>query len=112
MVARILVVEPDECIAEAFSNALASRGFEVITASNERDSRRHLCESAPDVVVLEPDAMGTWGRKLLSSRGRTPLVVVSRFSPHESVVGNEIQWLTKPVATAELFQAVTRAMVQ
>jgi len=108
MLTTILVAEPDECIADDFSKALSARGFEVLTATNERDCIRYLCESALDVVVLEPDVIGSWGRRvLLNPVGRTPLVVVSRFSRHDSIRDQEVQWLTKPISTGQLFDAVT-----
>ena len=109
MATRILVAEPQERIADAFSRALRARGFEAFTASNERDCMRHMCESAPDVVVLEPDAMGTWGRNVLAKGGRIPLLVVSRFSPHDHVQDEDVQWLTKPIATEQLVDAVALA---
>ena len=113
MLPRVLLVDPDECIVDAFAKFLESRGFDVLKATNERDCVRTLCESAPDVVVLEPDAHGSWGRKLLEERddNSVPLVVVSRFSPNGASRNQGIPWMTKPISTAMLVDAVSRVTI-
>lgn len=70
---------------------------------------RYLCESAPDVVVLEPDEIGSWGREILQNGGHIPLVIVSRFSPKDVTLTARIQWLTNPVSTERLVDAITVA---
>lgn len=50
-----LLVDPDESIVAGTSRSLEGQGFEVLTALNESDRVRQLCESAPYVPVLEPD---------------------------------------------------------
>ena len=45
----------DEAVVEACARSLTHLGFSVDTATTERDCVRHLCEFAPEVLVLEPD---------------------------------------------------------
>lgn len=118
MPARVLLVDPDEDILQAFARSLARRGFDVLTASNERDCVRHLCESAPEVVVLEPVTDNGWGFRLLTNQdGRVnraiPTVVVSILNANEMPPGfDELttihQWHTKPVASEDLAHSITR----
>jgi DNA-binding NtrC family response regulator len=107
----VLLVDPDEFIVDGFSRSLERHGFEVIAASNERECLRQLCEFAPSVVVLEPGAHDSWGRKMLTTRdsARVPFVVVSRFSPDSAVRTEDTAWLIKPVSLEALVAAVRRA---
>ena len=114
MCCRVLLADPEESILAAFATSLTRRGFEVFTASNERDCVRHLCESAPDVVVLEPDTNAGWGTRILTlAAGQllpgVPILVVSRLNREEvDPFGNSCSvWLTKPIRCEQLVDAVT-----
>lgn len=110
MATRILLVDPDDDIVAAFARSLARHGFEVLTASNESECVHHVCESAPDVIVLEPATDGTWGRELLTARDVPPIVVVSCRNRSDELRSQPTQWLTKPIGTAELLQAIVTAV--
>ena len=57
MPTRVLLVDPDEDIVNAIAKLLARRGFEPLAATTERECVRHLRESAPHVLVIEPFVM-------------------------------------------------------
>ena len=104
----VLLIDPDESITDTFSTLLGRLGFDVLSASNERDSMYHLCESAPDAVVVEPDVAGSWARSLLArSNSKTPWIVVSRFRKRDTDVEFN-RWLTKPVSISELVDVLSR----
>ena len=104
-------------IVDAFSRLLKHIGFEVVTATNERDCLHHLCKSAPDVFVLEPVTGDEWGNRLLTrqhpeSPPAVPTVVVSRLTLDEWKVNSEpiiFRWHTKPVKTADLAATLRQA---
>lgn len=114
----VLLVDPDESIIDAFLRSLARHGFEVLTASNERDSVRNLCESAPSVLVLEPDTGEAWGHQLLTRQHprklpAVPTVVVSRLNDEEVQLSSELpihSWHTKPVKTSDLIATISQVV--
>jgi DNA-binding NtrC family response regulator len=113
MPTRVLLADPDEIIIEAFARSFVRYGFEVLTASNERDLVRHLCEAAHDVLVWEPNAGAVWGLLLAAHDNVTvPVVVLSRVRPDEvkSALPRSVRWLTKPVRTETLVRAVREAL--
>ena len=117
MPALILLVDPDDSIVDALSRLMKRVGFEVVTATNERDCLHHLCRSAPDVFVIEPDTGGQWGNKLITDRHPesppdVPTVVVSRLNPDELKINWETSvyhWHTKPVKTEDLVATLKQA---
>lgn len=115
MPARVLLVEPDETITNAFSRLLLRHGFEVAAAFNECDYMHHLCESAPDVLVVEPFSNDDWQLRLISIPERKrefPVIVVSRLSPEEfeGRFSHADCWLTKPVPSQTLIETITLVM--
>lgn len=115
MSVRVLLVDPDESIVDAFAKSLATYGFEVLAASVERDALRYVCESAPKVVVLEPVTPNGWGFKLLRNQDvrMPPTVVLSRWNEDDVSnlsTMNFDQWLTKPVSTKDLATTIERVV--
>lgn len=113
MTTRVLLVDPDEFIVTAFARVLTRYGFEVLTPSCGRESEQHLCESAPHVLVLEPDTDDGWGQRLLLRKDSTnaivPTVVVSRQRFEDMKFTSEPEvfcWMTKPVSTNDLVTIV------
>ncbi len=55
---RILIAEPDELLSAAYRAFLAAEGVEVLAVSNVRDCLATLRETAPDLLILDPEL--TW----------------------------------------------------
>lgn len=56
---RVLVADPDPCLANAYRRFLAGRGFRPGVANNALDCVNRLRTEVPDVLVLDPDL--PWG---------------------------------------------------
>lgn len=118
MAIRVLLVDPDECILDSFATLLQRHGFDVLTASNEKVCVRHLCESAPNVLVLEPCTDHDWGHRLLekphvSDFADVPTVVVSRLTPDDVKLSSTapiFRWHIKPVKTSDLANTLSKAV--
>ncbi len=65
----VLLFDPDESMVSAFAKSLVRYGFAAFSSSTERAALRHLCESAPQVVVLEPVTLNSGASSCW--RGRT-----------------------------------------
>jgi DNA-binding response OmpR family regulator len=118
-VAKVLIVEDDEVIAQGMSRHLAAAGFDPTWVSRGDQGLARLRFEQPDVCVLDlmlPERDG-WS-VIESARGEgigTPIVVVSaRGTEHDRVHALEIgadDYLVKPFSMKELVarvQAATR----
>jgi CheY-like chemotaxis protein len=100
---RILVVEADHELREAFSALLVDAGYDVRTASNGLGALRAARASPPDVIVLDmmTPVMNAWEfRRVQRSDprlGRIPVVAVCA-----SVPGGEIDVAVRLVKPYEL----------
>jgi carbon storage regulator len=56
---RVLVADPDPCLANSYRRFLAGRGFRSGVANNALDCVNRLRTEVPDVLVLDPDLL--WG---------------------------------------------------
>lgn len=53
MIAKILIVDDQECIRELLSEQLVSEGYCVATAGDPESASGHLRSSQPDLVLLD-----------------------------------------------------------
>jgi DNA-binding response OmpR family regulator len=112
--AKVLIVEDDEVIAEGMARHLSGAGFEPIRVDNGTSGLRRLRYERPDVCVVDLMLPGTDGWALIeSARGEgigTPIVVVSaRGTEHDRVHALEIgadDYLVKPFSMKELVARV------
>src|SRR5919108_4772446 len=115
--AKVLIVEDDEIIAEGMARHLAAAGFEPIRVENGTAGLAGLRFEQPDVCVLDLMLPGTDGWSLIETARRegigTPIVVVSaRGTEHDRVHALEIgadDYLVKPFSMKELVARVSAA---
>jgi two-component system alkaline phosphatase synthesis response regulator PhoP len=112
--AKVLIVEDDEVIAEGMARHLSDAGFEPIRVLNGTQGLARLRYERPDVCVVDLMLPGTDGWRLIESARNegigTPIVVVSaRGTEHDRVHALEIgadDYLVKPFSMKELVARV------
>jgi DNA-binding response OmpR family regulator len=116
--AKVLIVEDDEVIAEAMGHHLRSVGLDAIVVGNGDSGLRRLRFERPDVCVVDLmlPALDGW-RLIESARAEgigTPIVVVSaRGTEHDRIHALEIgadDYLVKPFSMRELVARVQAAL--
>ena len=112
--AKVLIVEDDEVIAEGMARHLDAAGFDSIRVSNGTAGLARLRFERPEVCIVDLMLPGTDGWNLIESARRegigTPIVVVSaRGTEHDRVHALEIgadDYLVKPFSMKELVARV------
>ncbi|MCU1528915.1 MAG: response regulator [Frondihabitans sp.] len=114
---RVLVVDDDADVALYTRTILERRGRCVVRAiSDPRQARAVVNEFAPDVVVTDIEMPGLTGLELIAQlRADQPALPVVVMTAHVSVDyavaalrSQADEFLTKPIASAELVAIVTR----
>jgi two-component system alkaline phosphatase synthesis response regulator PhoP len=116
-VARVLIVEDDEVIAEGMARHLAAAGYEAFVVAQGEQGLARLRFEQPDVCVLDlmlPRRDGWSVIETARAEGiGTPIVVVSaRGTEHDRVHALEIgadDYLVKPFSMKELVARVGAA---
>ena len=112
--AKVLIVEDDEVIADGMARHLTAAGFEPIRVENGTVGLARLRYERPDVCIVDLMLPGTDGWKLIETARKegigTPIVVVSaRGTEHDRVHALEIgadDYLVKPFSMQELVARV------
>jgi DNA-binding response OmpR family regulator len=112
--AKVLIVEDDEIIADGMARHLAAAGFDPIRVENGTAGLARLRYERPDVCVVDLMLPGTDGWRLIETARKegigTPIVVVSaRGTEHDRVHALEIgadDYLVKPFSMGELVARV------
>jgi two-component system response regulator RegX3 len=111
--ARILIVEDEECWAEALSYLLRREGFEVSVAATGPAALTEFDCCAIDLVLLDlmlPQMSGVEVCRELRTRSRVPIIMVSACdSEIDKVVGLEVgadDYVTKPYSGRELLARI------
>jgi DNA-binding response OmpR family regulator len=115
--ARVLIVEDDEVIAQAMSQHLSAAGFDPLRVARGDLGIARLRYDKPDVCVLDLMIPGVDGWRLIETvRAEgigTPIVVVSaRGTEHDRIHALEIgadDYLVKPFSMKELVARVRAA---
>jgi DNA-binding response OmpR family regulator len=115
--ARVLIVEDDEVIAQGMARHLAAAGFDPQCVGKGESGLARLRFERPDVCVLDLMLPGIDGWKLIETAREegigTPIVVVSaRGTEHDRVHALEIgadDYLVKPFSMKELAARVKAA---
>jgi DNA-binding response OmpR family regulator len=116
-VAKVLIVEDDDVIAQGMARHLGAAGLDAVTVSNGEQGLARLRYERPDVCVLDLMMPGIDGWRLIETvRGEgigTPIVVVSaRGTEHDRVHALELgadDYLVKPFSMKELVARVRAA---
>ena len=112
--AKVLIVEDDEVIAEGMARHLSTAGFEAVRVNNGTQGLAKLRFERPDICIVDLMLPGTDGWRLIESAREegigTPIVVVSaRGTEHDRVHALEIgadDFLVKPFSMKELVARV------
>ena len=115
--AKVLIVEDDEVIAEGMLRHLSAAGFDSTCVGKGEAGLARLRYERPDVCVLDLMLPGVDGWRLIETVRRegigTPIVVVSaRGTEHDRVHALEIgadDYLVKPFSMKELVARVRAA---
>ena len=115
--AKILIIEDDDVIAQGMARHLQAAGFDAVGVANGETGLARLRYERPDVCVLDLMLPGVDGWKVIEqARGEgigTPIVVVSaRGTEHDRVHALEIgadDYLVKPFSMKELVARVGAA---
>jgi two-component system alkaline phosphatase synthesis response regulator PhoP len=115
--AKVLIVEDDEVIAEGMARHLAAAGFDPVSVPKGEQGLARLRYEQPDVCVLDLMLPGKDGWSVIEAARAegigTPIVVVSaRGTEHDRVHALEIgadDYLVKPFSMKELVARVQAA---
>ena len=115
--AKVLIVEDDEVIAEGMARHLSAAGFDPLRVAKGEAGLARLRFERPDVCVLDLMLPGLDGWRLIETVRQegigTPIVVVSaRGTEHDRVHALEIgadDYLVKPFSMKELVARVRAA---
>jgi DNA-binding response OmpR family regulator len=115
--AKILIIEDDDVIAQGMARHLHAAGFDAVGVASGETGLARLRYERPDVCVLDLMLPGLDGWKVIEqARGEgigTPIVVVSaRGTEHDRVHALEIgadDYLVKPFSMKELVARVGAA---
>ena len=115
--AKVLIVEDDEVIAQAMAQHLSAAGFDALRVGRGDQGLARLRYEQPDVCVLDLMLPGVDGWHMIEAiRAEgigTPIVVVSaRGTEHDRVHALEIgadDYLVKPFSMKELVARVQAA---
>jgi DNA-binding response OmpR family regulator len=116
-VAKVLIIEDDDVIAQGMSRHLTAAGFDTLAVANGETGLARLRYEQPDVCVLDLMLPGMDGWRLIEQARAegigTPIVVVSaRGTEHDRVNALELgadDYLVKPFSMKELSARVTAA---
>lgn len=111
---RVLLVEDDASLIDAYRMVLEPRGLEVVGANTASEALSRLEEAGPKAIVADlrlPDAHGP--ELLLALRKAAPeiplLVLTGREPESARDAGEEVEvagYMTKPVSGAELAERI------
>ena len=112
--ARILLVEDEESIAEVVVDNLRYEGYEVLAAADGEEGLRLALEERPDLVVLDLMLPGLDGyevcRRLRAAGRDTPVIMLTaKGQEADKVRGLDLgadDYVTKPVGVMELMARV------
>jgi DNA-binding response OmpR family regulator len=115
--AKVLIIEDDDVIAQGMARHLTASGFDAVGVSNGETGLARLRFERPDVCVLDLMLPGLDGWKVIEQARNegigTPIVVVSaRGTEHDRVHALEIgadDYLVKPFSMKELAARVGAA---
>ena len=115
-VAKVLIIEDDDVIAQGMARHLTAAGFDAVGVANGETGLARLRYEQPDVCVLDLMLPGVDGWRVIEqARGEgigTPIVVVSaRGTEHDRINALELgadDYLVKPFSMKELVARVRR----
>lgn len=115
---KILVVDDDQGIIEAFKAILESADYEVVTESDPARLSKTIKDTSPDLILLDVLLSGADGRDIcrgLKSKKQTKNIPVIIVSAHPSAYKSVIEagaddFLEKPFEMDVLFFKVEQLL--
>jgi len=114
---RILVVEDEPPFRRLLHTSLTAEGYRVIEAASGREALARLCDSAPDLCVLDlglPDVDGIDLIQRFRQASRLPIVVLSSRNQEQAKIDaldlGADDYITKPFAMGELMARLRTAL--
>ncbi len=111
--ARILVVEDEETLAEAISFLLSKEGFDVVVAASGPEAIEVFDKSGADLILLDlmlPGLSGTEVCRQIRTNSSVPIIMLTaKDSEIDKVVGLELgadDYVTKPYSSRELIARI------
>lgn len=111
--ARILVVEDEETLAEAISFLLSKEGFDVAVAATGPEAIETFDKSGADLILLDlmlPGLSGTEVCRQIRTKSSVPIIMLTaKDSEIDKVVGLELgadDYVTKPYSSRELIARI------
>lgn len=111
--ARILVVEDEETLAEAISFLLSKEGFDVAVAASGPAAIESFDKSGADLILLDlmlPGLSGTEVCRQIRTKSSVPIIMLTaKDSEIDKVVGLELgadDYVTKPYSSRELIARI------
>jgi two-component system response regulator RegX3 len=111
--ARILVVEDEETLAEAISFLLSKEGFDVAVAASGPEAIDSFEKSGADLILLDlmlPGLSGTEVCRQIRIKSSVPIIMLTaKDSEIDKVVGLELgadDYVTKPYSSRELIARI------
>ncbi|WP_022948093.1 sigma-54-dependent transcriptional regulator [Methylohalobius crimeensis] len=117
--ATILVVDDEPDICHLLQEILEDEGFQVVTAENGAQARRHWQVERPDLVLLDiwmPDVDGVslLNEWVVDGVAPCPVIMMSGHGTVETAVEatrlGAFDYLEKPLSMAKLLSTVERAL--
>ena len=111
--ARILVVEDEETLAEAISFLLSKEGFDVAVAASGPAAIESFEKTGADLILLDlmlPGLSGTEVCRQIRTKSSVPIIMLTaKDSEIDKVVGLELgadDYVTKPYSSRELIARI------
>ena len=115
--AKVLLVEDNEGIAEGLKLSFELNGQQLLVAGTLKEAGRIVKDEAPSLVLLDvslPDGNGfDYYKNELSGTGLAVLFLTARDSENDIVRGFDLgaeDYITKPFSTRELMARVNRVL--
>lgn len=93
---KILIVEDEEAIQKAISEAFANQDFIILTANDGEEGLSISLKEHPDLILLDilmpkMDGMAMFQKLRLDEWGKTvPVIILTNVSPNSSSVINSV----------------------
>ena len=109
----VLIVDDEESVREFLERALATFGYEALSAPDAESALEHLLSHEPHVAILDvhlPGASGLWLADRVRESSPTTAIILAtgdpQVPPTESLRPHVIAYLVKPFAADKLRDAI------
>ena len=112
--ASIMIIDDDTYINDMLHDALTGEGYAVTRAYSGTEAAMLLCDTKPDLILMDLMLPGLSGEELLPRIKGIPVIVVSAKADTADKVGlllgGAADYITKPFEIDELLARITVAL--